>query len=292
MTLDLSTDDFVINDEGSLWKGETLYHLYDKAHTPWEWHHAIFDRCKTRGIVGFSTPFDVTAVNFLESLDVPCYKVASFENADLPLLERVARTGKPVILSTGMASISELDESVSALRDNGCKSLILLKCTSTYPSSPESSNIMTIPHMRELFGCEVGLSDHTKGIGAALAAVALGASVIEKHFTLGRAEGGVDAEFSMEPAELSLLVRESRCAWQALGKVSYGMLEEERKSLRFRRSLYIVSDMKEGDTFSDSNVRSIRPGMGLAPKYLGIVLGKHVRSNVRKGTPLSWDLVG
>ena len=235
MTLDLSTDDFVIAEEESLWKGETLYHLYDKAHTPWEWHQAIFDRCRAHGLVGFSTPFDVTAVDFLESLDVPCYKVASFENTDLPLLERVARTGRPVILSTGMASISDLDESVSALRDNGCRSLVLLKCTSTYPSSPESSNIMTIPHMRELFGCEVGLSDHTKGIGAALAAVALGATVIEKHFTLERADGGVDAEFSLQPDELSLLVRESRCAWQALGKVSYGMVEEERKSLRFRK---------------------------------------------------------
>jgi N-acetylneuraminate synthase len=291
MTLDLSTADFTISDEGSLWRGETLYQLYEKAYTPWEWHRPIFDRCRARGIIGFSTPFDETAVDFLESLDVPCYKVASFEITDLRLLQRIARTGKPVILSTGMASLSELDESVTTLRNNGCKNLVLLKCTSTYPTPPDRSNLLTIPHLRKLFDCEVGLSDHTKGIGAAVAAVALGASVIEKHFTLSRVDGGVDAEFSMEPDELSSLVRESNSAWQALGTISYGMLSEERKSIRFRRSLYVVADMKKGERFSLDNIRSIRPGWGLPPKYFDVLLGKRVTRDVPRGTPLSWDLV-
>ncbi len=291
MTLDLSTADFTITDEKSLWKGETLYRLYQKAQTPWEWHQQIFDRCRERGIIGFSTPFDETAVDFLESLDVPCYKVASFELNDLRLLQRIARTRKPVILSTGMASLSELDESVSILRGNGCENLVLLKCTSSYPAPPDFSNLLTIPHMKELYGCEVGLSDHTKGIGTAVAAIALGASVIEKHFTLARADGGVDAEFSAEPGELSSLVIESNSAWQALGTVRYGMLEEERNSIRFRRSLYVSQDMKSGDAFSEANVRCIRPGMGLAPKYIEIILGMRVNRDVARGTPVSWDLV-
>ncbi len=291
MTLDLSTADFTINEEGSPWKGETLYQLYAKAYTPWDWHRPILDRCRKLGILGFSTPFDETAVDFLETLDVPCYKVASFELIDQRLLKRIARTGKPVILSTGMASLAELDESVSTLRSSGCRNLVLLKCTSSYPAPPDRSNILTIPHMNKLFGCEVGLSDHTRGIGTAVAAVALGASVIEKHFTLARADGGVDAEFSLEPDELSALVRECHSAWQALGTISYGILSEERNSIRFRRSLYIVADMKEGEPFSHDNIRSIRPGWGLPPKYFDILLGKRVTRSVAKGTPVSWDLI-
>ena len=218
MTIDIDTGEFSISDKDSLWKGETLYHLYEKAHTPWEWHTAIFERCKERGIMGFSTPFDDTSVDFLEDLGVPCYKIASFENVDLPLIRKVARTGKPIIASTGMTSVAELSDLVQTARENGCTDLTLLKCTSSYPASPEGTNLRTIPHMRELFGCAVGLSDHTLGIGASVASVALGAVVIEKHFTLSRAEGGVDAAFSLEPAEMATLVRECRTAALTLGQ--------------------------------------------------------------------------
>ncbi|MFZ2404838.1 MAG: pseudaminic acid synthase, partial [Methylobacter sp.] len=238
MTLDLDEREFHISDAKSLWAGASLYQLYGEAYTPWEWHKPIFDRARERGIIAFSTPFDDTAVDFLESLDAPCYKIASFENTDLPLIRRVAATGKPLIISTGMATVAELDETVRAARGAGCKDLVLLKCTSTYPATPENTNILTIPHMRELFGCEVGLSDHTMGIGVSVAGVALGATVIEKHFTLNRAEGGVDSTFSMEPDEMAQLVLETERAWQALGQVSYGPTEAERKSLQFRRSLY------------------------------------------------------
>jgi N-acetylneuraminate synthase len=228
-------------------------------------------------------------VDFLESLDVPCYKIASFENTDLPLIRRVAATGKPLIISAGMASIAELDDSVRAARETGCKDLILLKCTSTYPASPSNTNILTIPHMRELFGCEIGLSDHTMGVGVSLASVALGARVIEKHFTLNRADGGVDSAFSMEPAEMSQLVVESERAWQALGRVCYGATEAEKKSLQYRRSLYVVQDLKIGDVLTKDNVRAIRPGLGLPTKYLDVVLGKTVKKNVVRGTALGWD---
>ena len=291
MTIDIDTGEFFISDKDSLWKGETLYHLYEKAHTPWEWHTAIFERCKERGIVGFSTPFDDTSVDFLEDLGVPCYKIASFENVDLPLIRKVARTGKPIIASTGMTTVAELSDLVQTVRENGCTDLTLLKCTSSYPASPEGTNLRTIPHMRELFGCAVGLSDHTLGIGAAVASVALGAAVIEKHFTLSRAEGGVDAAFSLEPAEMAQLVRECRTAALALGAVSYERAKQEQKSLQFRRSLYVVEDMKAGDVFTEKNLRRIRPGMGISPKYYDALLGRCVKCDVKRGTPVSWDIV-
>lgn len=235
MTLDLEQEDFVIQDAGSLWKGRALYDLYREAATPWEWHQPIFERCRELGMIGFSTPFDHTSVDFLESMDVPLYKIASFENVDTPLIRRVARTGKPLIISTGMATLAELDEAVRAAREEGCQDLILLKCTSTYPASPAHSNLRTIPHLKQLFGVEAGLSDHTLGIGVAIASIALGATVVEKHFTLRRADGGVDAAFSLEPEEFHSLVTETKQAWQGLGKVAYGPGEHEKKSLRFRR---------------------------------------------------------
>src|SRR5471032_1951641 len=268
MTLDLDEGAFFIKDPNSLWAGSSLYALYEKAHTPWEWHAPIFARAKALGMLAFSTPFDDTAVDFLESLDVPAYKIASFENTDLPLIRRVAATGKPLIISTGMASIAELDETVRAAREAGCKHLVLLKCTSTYPATPANSNVRTIPHLRELFGCEVGLSDHSMGVGVSVAAVALGASVVEKHFTLDRAAGGVDASFSLEPSELASLVVETERSWQSLGQVHYGPTEAELKSLGYRRSLYVVREMAAGEVFSRDNVRAIRPGLGLAPSTL------------------------
>lgn len=291
MTIDLDEREFHISDPNSLWVGTSLYKLYGEAYTPWEWHKPIFDRCRELGMIGFSTPFDDTAVDFLEGLDVPCYKIASFENTDIPLIRKVAATGKPMIISTGMASISELDETVRAAREAGCKDLILLKCTSTYPATPENTNILTIPHLRELFDCEVGLSDHTMGVGVSVASVALGATVVEKHFTLSRADGGVDSAFSMEPAEMAALVVESERAWQALGKVSYGATAAEMKSRQFRRSLYVVKDVKAGEPLTRDNVRAIRPGLGLSTKYLDQVLGKTVRGDAKRGTALSWDLL-
>ena len=291
MTLDLDKDEFSIEDPESLWKGNSLYELYKQAHTPWEWHKAIFERCKELEIIGFSTPFDASAVDFLESLDVPCYKVASFENADIPLIRKIGVTGKPMIISTGMASLAELDETVRVAREVGCEDLVLLKCTSSYPATPDTSNIRTIPHMRDLFDCEVGLSDHTLGIGAAVASISLGATVVEKHFTLSRADGGVDSAFSMEPDEMEALVTETEHAWQAMGEISYGTTEKEKASLRFRRSLYIVEDTQAGKVLTEKNLRSIRPGFGLPPKYFEVLLGKRVCRDVKKGTPLSWDLI-
>lgn len=291
MTLDLDEREFHISDPNSMWAGTSLYKLYGEAYTPWEWHKPIFDRARELGLIPFSTPFDDTAVDFLESLDVPCYKIASFENTDLPLIRRVAATGKPLIISTGMASIAELDETVRAAREAGCKDLILLKCTSTYPATAQNTNILTIPHLRELFGCEVGLSDHTMGVGVSVASVALGATVVEKHFTLNRADGGVDSTFSMEPAEMAQLVVESVRAWQALGQVSYGATEAEKKSLQFRRSLYIVKNLKAGDVLTKENVRAIRPGLGMPTKYIEQVLGKVVKYDVPRGTALSFALL-
>ncbi|MGE5701488.1 MAG: pseudaminic acid synthase [Clostridia bacterium] len=291
MTLNLESNEFFIKDPNSLWKGTSLYKLYQEAYTPWEWHKPIFDRCNELGMIGFSTPFDETSVDFLESLDVPLYKIASFENTDLPLIRKVASTGKPVIISTGMASLAELDETVRTLREAGCEQFVLLKCTSTYPATPENTNILTIPHMKELFGCQIGLSDHTMGVGVSVAGVALGATVIEKHFTLRRADGGVDSTFSMEPDEFQALVLESERAWQALGKVSYGPTDKEKASLQFRRSLYIAEDMKAGDVFTKGNLRAIRPGLGLSPKYYDTLLGKTVQQDVSKGTPVSWEIL-
>jgi len=291
MTLNLENPEFKIEDSDSLWKGNTLYQLYQQAYTPWEWHKPIFDRARELGMIPFSTPFDETAVDFLEELDVPMYKIASFENTDIPLIKKVASTGKPMIISTGMATVAELDETVRAAREAGCKDLVLLKCTSTYPASPENTNILTIPHMRELFNCQVGLSDHTMGVGVAVASVALGATVIEKHFTLSRADGGVDSAFSMEPEEMKALVIETERAWQALGKVKYGPTEKEKASLKFRRSIYVAKDIKAGEKFTKENIRVIRPGYGLEPKYFERIIGLTAKQDLKAGTPLSFDLL-
>lgn len=291
MTIDKDTDEFFIADKDSLWKGESLYNLYQKAYTPWEWQEKIFRYAEDLGLICFSTPFDDTAVDFLEGINCPIYKIASFENIDLPLIRKVAKTGKPIIASTGMASVAELDEMVRTARENGCEDLTLLKCTSSYPATPEGTNLRTIPHMKELFNCKVGLSDHTLGIGAAVASIALGAMVIEKHFTLSRADGGVDSAFSLEPEEMRLLVRECNTAYQALGETHYNTQVQEKKSLQFRRSLYVVEDMKEGEVLTKKNLRSIRPGMGLPPKYYDMLLGMKVTCDITRGTGMKWDFV-
>jgi N-acetylneuraminate synthase len=292
MTIDLAEGDFFIADKKSLWHGTSLYQLYGEAYTPWEWHAPIFERARARGMIPFSTPFDATAVDFLESLGSPCYKIASFENTDLPLIRKVAATGKPMIISTGMATVAELDETVRAAREAGCRELVLLKCTSTYPATAANTNIATIPHLRQLFGCEVGLSDHTMGLGVSVASVALGATVIEKHFTLNRADGGVDSTFSMEPSEMRALVVETERAWQAMGNVAYGPTEAELPSLRFRRSLYITRDMQAGERFDAGNLRAIRPGGGLPPKHIEQFIGRRVARAVKRGTPMAWELLG
>jgi pseudaminic acid synthase len=282
---------YTITDEGSLWKGRELYDLYKEAYTPWEWHKPIFEQAKARGILAFSSPFDETAVDFLESLDVPAYKVASFENTDWPLLKKIVATGKPVIMSTGVSSLADIDESVRVIRKAGCKDLILLKCTSTYPATPENTNLLTIPHMSQLFNCPVGLSDHTMGIGASVAAVALGARVIEKHFTLRRADGGVDSAFSLEPEELRTLVIESERAFLALGSIQYGIQKAEEKSKLFKRSIYVVKPVKAGEVLSKEHLRIIRPGDGLAPKYYEEVIGKKTRQDIAAGTALTWHML-
>lgn len=292
MTLDIDEGEFYISDPKSLWAGSSLYKLYGDAHTPWDWHKPIFDKANELGMLAFSSPFDSSAVDFLESLNVPFYKIASFENTDLPLIKRVASTGKPMIISTGMATVAELDETVLAARQAGCQDLVLLKCTSTYPATPKNTNILTIPHMRELFQCEVGLSDHTMGIGVSVASVALGATVIEKHFTLDREDGGVDSTFSMEPNEMAQLVIDTKRAWEALGSISYGPTEAEKKSLQFRRTLYIVEDMKAGETLTTKNLRAIRPGLGLPPKYYDLLIGRKVTIDTPKGTAVNWGIVG
>lgn len=292
LTINVSHGEFFISDSKSLWKGRSLYDLYEEAHTPWEWHKALFERAKERGMLCFSTPFDEKAVDFLESLDVPLYKIASFENNHIPLLKKIAATGKPIIMSTGISTLADIELAVQTLRSNGCKDVVLLKCTSTYPATPEHTNIRTIPHMAQMFNCHVGLSDHTMGVGVAIGAVAMGARVIEKHFTIDRSEGGVDSTFSMEPAEFRTLVDETKKAFQSLGEVAYGILPEELKSLTFKRSLYIVEDMLEGEILNEKNLRIIRPGLGLAPKYLEQMIGKKINCNVKKGTALTFDLIG
>jgi len=264
MTLNLQSDDFTINDDKSLWKGRNLYDLYKEAYTPWEWHAPIMKRCEELGMLCFSTPFDETAVDFLEELKVPCYKIASFENTCIPLIKKVAKLKKPMIISTGMATVGELEETVKTVKAQGCEDLILLKCTSTYPATPENTNISTIPHMRDLFDVQVGLSDHTMGTGVSVASVALGAVMIEKHFTLRRADGGVDSTFSMEPEEFKSLSVETERAWQALGKITYGVQSaQEEKSKIFRRTIYIAEDIKAGDVLNEKNIRCVRPGLGL-----------------------------
>lgn len=291
MTLDVRAPGFVIEDSNSLWAGRQLYELYDEAHTPWDWHKPIMDRAAGHGMHCFSTPFDDSSVDFLENLGVPAYKIASFEVTDLPLITKVARTGKPMIISTGMATIAEIDEAVRAAQDAGNDQIVVLKCTSTYPATPENTNIATIPNMREAFGLDVGLSDHTMGCGVAVAAVGLGAVLVEKHFTLRRADGGVDSTFSLEPEEFQLLRKETERAWQAIGKVTYGGTKAEAKSRAFRRSLYIAADMAAGDVLTPENLRVIRPGYGLPPKFYSQLLGKQVRRAVTPGTPVDWDLL-
>lgn len=291
MTINLAEGEFFIDDPDNPWTGNSLYDLYKIAHTPWEWHQAIFERAEEKGLIAFSTPFDETAVDFLEALDVPAYKIASFENIDLKLIQKVAMTKKPMIISTGMASLAEIHDAVETARNAGCKDLILLKCTSSYPADPSESNLQTIPYLKQLFNCEVGLSDHTLGIGAAVASVALGANVIEKHFTLSRAEGGVDAAFSLEPAEFRALVVETEAAKRAMGRVCFSTSDSEKGSLIFRRSLYVCDDLEVGDALTPENLRAIRPGYGLPPKYLGCLLGKKVKQSIKRGTPMQWDLV-
>lgn len=292
MTLNIDNSEFRIEDKDSLWKGNTLYKLYQQAYTPWEWHKPIFDRARELGMIPFSTPFDETAVDFLEELDVPLYKIASFENNDIPLIKKVASTGKPMIISTGMATVGELDEMVTAAREAGCENLVLLKCTSTYPATPENTNISTIPHMKDLFGVQVGLSDHTMGVGVSVGSVALGATVIEKHFTLRRADGGVDSAFSLEPEEMKSLVIETERVWKSLGEIKYGASDKEKDSQKYRRSLYIVKDLEEGEILTKDHIKSIRPGHGLEPKYLEKILGKKVNKRVMRGTPMSLDFIG
>jgi len=289
ITLDVRGGSFEISDPDSLWTGQNLHDLYQQAHTPWEWHGPIMERARELGLICFSSPFDETAVDFLEELGPPAYKIASFENNHLPLIREGCFHGKPLIISTGMASLGGLDDAVRTARDAGCTQLVLLKCTSTYPASPENTNIRTIPHLRELFGCEVGLSDHTMGVGVAVASVALGATMIEKHFTLSRAEGGVDSAFSLEPAELASLVQESERAWESLGQVRYGPTEAEQKSLVFRRSIYAAADIAEGEVFTAENIRIVRPGQGASPSLYPQLLGRKARQAYTRGTPLSLD---
>lgn len=291
MTLDVNMPGFVIADHKSLWVGRRLHELYQEAHTPWAWHAPIMERASARNMHCFSSPFDSTAVDFLETLDVPAYKIASFELTDLALIRKVATTGKPMLMSTGMATAAEIDQAVRAARANGCKELVLLKCTSTYPATAGNTNALTIPHMRQLFGCEVGLSDHTMGCGVAVAATALGAVLIEKHFTLRRSDGGVDSTFSMEPDEFKTMRLETERAWQSLGAVSYGPTEAEKPSLAFRRSLYISKDVKAGQLLTSANVRCVRPGYGLPPEYLQVVLGRTAAQDAAAGTPVSWELL-
>ncbi|PIW54460.1 MAG: pseudaminic acid synthase [Sphingomonadales bacterium CG12_big_fil_rev_8_21_14_0_65_65_10] len=291
ITLDVDGPGFTIEDENSLWNGRRLHELYDEAHTPWDWHKPIMDHAKSLGIDCFSSPFDASAVDFLEELDVPAYKIASFESIDLPLIRKVAETGKPMIISTGMASVVEIGEALRAAHEAGNEQVCILKCTSTYPATPENTNIRTIPNMRDTFGCEVGLSDHTMGTGVSVAATALGAVLIEKHFTLARADGGVDSAFSLEPHELQQLRDETERAWQSLGQVTYGGTKAESGSRQFRRSLYVAEDMVEGEQFTETNLRSVRPGYGLAPKHYDVLLGKRVNRALTKGTPVSWDLI-
>ena len=292
ITINSDRDEFKIKDNNSLWNGETLYSLYSKAYTSWDWDKPIFDKCNELGIIGFSTPFDFSAVDFLEKLNVPFYKIASFENYDLPLLKYTAKTGKPVIMSIGMIQLDELKESVHILKENGCPEIVLLKCTSTYPAVPKDTNLLTISDMQKQFpDCVIGLSDHTLGTAVSVAGIALGAKVIEKHFTLSRAEGGVDSAFSMEPFEMKDLVTDVNIAYQSLGNVFYGPSEAEIPSLKLRRSLYVVKDIKKREQFTSENIKSIRPANGLSTKYYDEILYKKASFDIDKGTPLGEDMV-
>ncbi|NMH59656.1 pseudaminic acid synthase [Alteromonas ponticola] len=291
MTLDVDNDEFVIKEKDNLWHGESLHALYKKAATPYEWHEPLFTLANDLGMVAFSSPFDADAVDFLDSLNVPCFKIASFELTDIPLIAHAASKGKPLIMSTGMASLQEIEMAVKCAKENGCDNIILLKCTSTYPADPGNTNLRTIPNMRDAFGCQVGLSDHTGGIGAAVASVALGATVIEKHFVLDRHAGGVDAAFSLEPGELAQLVTETERAWLALGNVRYGATAAEEKSKQYRRSIYVSQDMNAGEVFSEHNLKVVRPAFGLAPCHFASVIGKRAATSLKKGTALKWEQV-
>ncbi|GAA0857163.1 pseudaminic acid synthase [Aliiglaciecola litoralis] len=290
MTLDVDSRDFVIQEKDSLWHGESLHALYAKAATPYEWHAPLFERAHQLGMLAFSSPFDEDAVDFLSSLNVPCFKIASFELTDIPLIRKAASTGKPLIMSTGMATLSEIEDAVNTARNAGCQEIILLKCTSTYPASPENTNLATISHLRSAFATQVGLSDHTAGVGVSVAAVALGATVVEKHFVLDRNAGGVDAAFSLEPEELKQLVAETQRAHQAIGQVCYGGTQAEEKSKHYRRSIYVSQSIKKGDVLSTENLKIVRPASGLLPKHWDNVLGKTAKQDVSAGTPLAWHL--
>lgn len=291
MTLNIDKNDFKVTNKKSLWYGRKLYDLFEEGQTKYEWHQAIFQRAKENNILCFSTPFDEEAVDLLESLDAPAYKIASFECVDIPLIEYVAKTGKPMIISTGMASVGEIEEAVNAAKAAGCEQLTILKCTSSYPAPAENSNLLTIPHMKELFNCQVGLSDHTLGIGAAIVATTLGATVIEKHFKLDHDDESIDAAFSLTPNEFKLLVKETDTAAKAIGSVTYGTTEADKLSRKNRRSIYVVKDIKKGEIINSSNIRRIRPGYGLAPKYYNDVLGMVATQNIASGTPLKWSLI-
>ena len=290
ITIDCDNDYFRI--KGTIWEGKNIYELYSEAYTPWEWQPDLKKIANDLGMDLFSTPFDHTAVDFLEKMDVPAYKVASFELVDLTLLRKIAQTGKPIIMSIGMATLSEIDEAVSAIREAGGNQLALLKCTSAYPAAPDEMNLLTIPHLSEAFDVPTGLSDHTLGIAVPVAAVVLGACIIEKHFTLSRKVSGPDSAFSLEPHEFKEMVDAIRTAEKALGEVSYEITEKQKESRAFRRSLFVVKDIKKGEEFTEENVRSIRPGLGLPPKYYDILLGKRVNRDVERGTAVSWKLVG
>jgi pseudaminic acid synthase len=290
ITLNMKGGEFLIEDQANLWKNRNLYELYQEAYTPWEWHSTIFDYCRKLGIEVFSTPFDETAVDFLESLNPPCYKIASPEIVDHDLIRKVAQTGKPLILSTAAATLMEIGEAVAVARQSGCDQMILLKCTAAYPAQPKDIHLRTIPHLADSFDTLVGLSDHTLGIGVALASVALGACLIEKHFTLSRQDGGVDSAFSMEPHEFQALVEESQKAWEALGEIHYAPIQAERVTLSHRPSLYFVEDLAKGSILKPQHVRTVRPGKGLPPKELPHILGLTLTQNVKKGTPVSWEV--
>ncbi len=291
ITLDADSEEFFVRKPGSVWDGRSLHSLYAEAHTPWEWHAAMAERATERGLAWFSSPFDFSAVDFLETLNPPCYKIASPEIVDLPLIKKCAQTGRPLIMSSGMATVAEIEAAVKTARENGAPQIVLLKCTTDYPASPKTSNLRTMAHLGQLFGCLTGASDHTLGIGASVAAAALGASLIEKHLTLARADGGPDSHFSLEPSEMKALVTECRAGWESVGSISYGPAETERGYLRGRRSLYICKDLKTGDILTPHNLRSIRPGFGLSPKYYEALLGKTVTRDIKRGTPVGWELV-
>jgi N-acetylneuraminate synthase len=292
ITLDVRTGPFVITDEYSPWVGRKLYDLYEEAHTPWDWHKPLFDRAKELGILAFSTPFDFTAVDFLESLDVPAYKVASFEMVDLPLIEKIAATGKPMIMSTGMASLAEICEAVDAARGAGAKEIALLKCSNAYPAQPQEMNLRTIQHLAEAFQVPTGLSDHTLGSAVPVTAVALGASVIEKHLALSRSLPGPDVAFSLEPHEFGEMVAAVRMAQEAIGQVDYGVSARELASRKHRRSLFACRDIVAGEEFTPENVRSVRPADGLPPKHLHSLMGRQAKRDIKAGTPMNWDLIG